>query len=74
MLTVLNRKDADTAHVNYQNLDAGIAAGFSRQKILYMQTRHRTTYKRHLMKEEEVQCYEEEHGIADRWMENSEAY
>lgn len=26
------------------------------------------------MKEEEVQRYEEEHGIVERWTENSEAY
>ncbi|KAF9486113.1 hypothetical protein BDN70DRAFT_235965 [Pholiota conissans] len=71
---VAARKDADTALANFKQLDAGIKAGFSRQKILYTQTRVRTTHTRHQMKEEAVQRYEEEHGIVERWDEGSEVY
>ncbi|KAF8205106.1 hypothetical protein BJ912DRAFT_1018326 [Pholiota molesta] len=68
------RRQSDAANVAFQNLDAGIVNGFTRKQIINVKTRYRTTFTYYQLKEEETRRFEEEHGIEERWKEDSEIY
>ena len=48
--------------------------GYKKREITNVKTHYRTTFTRWQVKEEELIRYEEEHGIADRWVESSQEY
>jgi hypothetical protein len=68
------RHQSDAANVAFKNLDISIVNGFTRKQIINVKTRYRTTFTYYQLKEEETHRFEEEHGIEERWKEDSEIY
>jgi hypothetical protein len=69
------RNESEKAALEHKNLDYNIIYnGYKRKEIAAVRTRHRTTFSRWQVKEEELTRYEEEHSIEVRWLPDSDAY